>query len=70
MQALYKLRKLADDNGYTVRKNWSRDPDAFDYGLYAVTDVRYGGTTHTNLVNSPYALTLEEVEEELNRLID
>ena len=30
MQALYKLRKLADDNGYAVRKNQTRNPDAFD----------------------------------------
>ena len=70
MPVLYKLQKLADDNGYAVRKNQTRNPDAFDYGLYAVTDVGSGGTTHANLVNSPYALTLDEVEKELDRLID
>ena len=54
-----------------LRKSPSRNhPDSLDHGLYAVIDLSTGGTTHPEGVCSPYALTLDDVTAELNRLID
>ena len=60
-----QLTKRADDNGLAVRMNPSRNRDAFDYGLYAVIDLEFGGTTHACPTQGPYALTLGGVVEEL-----
>lgn len=64
MPTLAQLKKRADANGLAVRKSPSGD------GLYAVVDLSGGGTTHPQMDNvTPSALTLEEVEGELDRLI-
>ena len=56
-----RLRRMADRRGLILRKSRRRDPDAIDYGLYAVCDVQTGGTIHPEGVVSPYSLTLDEV---------
>ena len=63
MPTLAQLKKRADKNGLAVHKNPSGG------GLYAVIDLESGGTTHACPTGRPYALTLEEVEEELKRMI-
>ena len=62
-----RLRRVADRQGYRLIKTRRRDPNAFDYGLYALIDPQHGGTIHPHFVNSPYALTLDEVREYLNQ---
>ena len=69
MPTLAQLKKRADNNGLAVRRNPSGNRDAFDYGLYAVIDLESSGTTHACPTQRPYALTLDGVEGELNRLI-
>ena len=49
--------------GLRMSKSRRRDPDAFDYGLYALFDVDTGGTIHAMGPVSPYFLELDEVEQ-------
>jgi hypothetical protein len=62
-----KLRRAADRRGLRLEKSRSRDPNAIDYGLYAVIDVQTN-----NLINPAIAgrwkcsWTLDEVDEYLN----
>ena len=57
-----RLRRKADRIGWKLHKSRRRDPDAYDFGLYALTDIRTGGLVHRDNVNSIYALTLDDVE--------
>ena len=64
-----RLRRLADRQGLILRKSRRRDPDAIDYGLYALFDVQAGGTIHPQGVVSPYSLDLDEARELLGGLV-
>lgn len=60
-----RLRRAAERQGLTLVKSRRRDPRALDYGCFMIVDL------HTNSVvagelNTPRALTLDEVEEYLN----
>ena len=58
-----RLRRMANRQGYVLSKTRRRDPDAIDFGLYALIDPESGGTIHAQGPISPYALTLEDVAE-------
>ena len=57
-----RLRRKARRHGLFIRKTRRRDPDALDYGRYAIFDADHGGCCHAGSpINTPYALTLEDV---------
>lgn len=59
-----RLRRAADRQGLRLSKSRSRDPQAIDYGLYALVDVQTNGLVHPALADRwTHALTLDEVEE-------
>ena len=62
-----RLRRKADRQGLILHKSPRRTPDAIDYGLFSLCDVPTGVTIHPEGPISPYALTLEDVEEYLKR---
>ncbi|MFP5077020.1 hypothetical protein ACLE20_06905 [Rhizobium sp. YIM 134829] len=41
-----KLRRMADRQGLRLVKSRSRDPNAIDYGLYALIDVQTSGAVN------------------------
>jgi hypothetical protein len=63
-----RLRRMADRQGLRFVKSRSRDPQALDFGLYALVDVSTNG-----VVNPPIAgrwicsWDLDEVEEYLRQ---
>ena len=61
MQTIETLRRRADKLGLRIKKNRSRTPRDYDYGRYAIIMNSCGGTVHPYLVDSIYALTLEDV---------
>ena len=58
-----RLRRKADRMGLRLLKSRRRDPDAIDFGLYALVTVDVGGTIHPEGPISPYVLDLDGVEE-------
>jgi hypothetical protein len=65
-----RLRRLADRRGYRLMRSSSRDPDAIDYGLYALLDVKTGGTVNPAIANRWIcAWTLDDVEDWINEKI-
>lgn len=59
-----RLRRAADRQGLRLSKSRSRDPQAMDYGLYALIDHQTNGAIHPALADRwVHALTLEDVEE-------
>lgn len=59
-----RLRRSADRQGLRLMKSRSRDPQAVDFGLYALIDVETNGTVHPMLAQRwACALTLAEVED-------
>ena len=62
-----RLRRVADRQGLKLRRSRRRDPQAIDYGLYALTAQDGRGFTHLQGPNSIYALSLDEVEEYLTK---
>ena len=66
-QELLRLRLVADELGLRLEKSRRRNPDAIDYGRYAVFDIETGGTVHPMLADRyPHALTLEDVRAYLS----
>jgi len=62
-----KLRRQADRAGLRLTRARSRDPEAMDFGLYALIDHETGGSTHPALADRwVHTLTLEEVRDYLN----
>lgn len=61
-----RLRRMANRQGLRLMKSRSRDPNALDFGLYALTD------TQNVLINQPLAgrwacsWTIDEIENYLN----
>jgi len=56
-----RLRRAAARHGLRLLKSPRRDPDAFDFGLYALVDVQHGGAIHAgSAIGTPYALDLDE----------
>jgi hypothetical protein len=58
-----RLRAKARRCGYQLRKSRSRDPDAVDFGLYALIDPETGGAVNPALANRwVCSWTLEQVD--------
>lgn len=61
-----RLRRVSDRQGYRLTRSRSRDPNAIDYGLYALADVQTGGTVAAPIAGRwIHAMTLDEVESYL-----
>ncbi|WP_319414802.1 hypothetical protein [Marispirochaeta aestuarii] len=58
-----RLRRKLSRMGYNLSRSRRRDPDANDYGLYAIIDVESQGTVHAAAPWGIYTLTLDDVEE-------
>lgn len=57
-----RMRRKLDRMGYRLIKSRRKDPDAFDYGLFAIVDQNHNSLMHESLAGSIYALDLEEVD--------
>jgi hypothetical protein len=59
-----RLRRKADRMGYRLSRSRSRDPDAIDYGLYALLDLSTGGAVNPALAQRwVHSWTLDQIEE-------
>jgi hypothetical protein len=56
-----RIRRVAARRGYQLLKSRRRDPKAYDYGGYMLTDLQTGGVVF-GAAPYAYAATLEEVE--------
>lgn len=57
------LRRKADRFGLKLTKSRVRDPDAYDYGLYALIDIKTGGAKNPALAGQwVHSWTLDQVE--------
>jgi hypothetical protein len=62
-----RLRRTAERRGYRLVKSRSRDPQAVDFGLYAVIDVQTNGAVNPAIAERwVSSWSLDEVEEYLN----
>lgn len=61
-----KVRRKLERMGYRLEKSRRRDPDAIDYGLYAIVDPETHGLMHPSASWGAHALTLDEVEQWAN----
>jgi hypothetical protein len=59
-----RLRQMAARRGFLLRKSRSRDPEARDYGRYALVS-NSQGARHRGVSYGGYDLTLDDVEREL-----
>jgi hypothetical protein len=63
-----RLRRVADRYGYRLSRSTRRDPEALDYGLYALFDLRSGYAVNPALVNRfDHSWTLDDVEQFLTK---
>ena len=61
-----RVRRAADRQGLRLSKSRSRDPNAMDFGMYALIDQQTGGATHPALAQRwVHTLDLDEVEHYL-----
>ncbi len=61
-----RLRRKAERCGLRLIKSARRDPDASDYGLYALLDLQTGGAVNPALAGRwTCSWTLDEVEHYL-----
>jgi hypothetical protein len=61
-----RARRMAARQALRLVKSRSRDPQAIDYGLYALINIQTGGAINPALAGRwPCSWTLEEVEREL-----
>ena len=59
-----RMRGIADRIGYRLVKSRSRDPQAVDFGLYALIDVEIGGAVNPAIANRwTCSWTLDQCEE-------
>ena len=57
-----RLRRMAHRQGLILSKSRRRDPNALDYGLYALLDQSTGGTVHEYFAERyMHALDLNDV---------
>ena len=57
-----RLRRMADRQGFKLRRSPRRDTSAIDYGLYAITDHVSGGLVYEEGPISIFTLDMDEVE--------
>jgi hypothetical protein len=61
-----RLRRAADRQGLRLVKSRSRDPNAMDFGLYALIDIQTNGAVNPSLAGRWVCTwTLEQVEDYL-----
>ena len=53
-----RLRRMADRQGYALKKSGRRDPRAIDYGKYWITDPATNG-----MLTDEKGLSLDEIEQ-------
>lgn len=58
-----RLRRKLDRMGYRLLKSRRRDPDAVDFGCYAIADIRNVIVFGTSGGSGWYELDLDDVEE-------
>ena len=63
-----RLRRKADHLDCFVTKSRRRDPDVYDYGLYALRDCQSGGALHAHGPCSEFNLDLDELEQLVNKI--
>lgn len=56
-----RLRRKLERMGYRLHKSRRRDPDAWDYGLYAIVDVNTNAVMHQTIADTAFSLNLDEV---------
>ena len=57
------VAQQAEDLGWDLRKSPQRDPEAIDYGRYALIEVEHGSAIHPHGPTSEYVLDLDDVRE-------
>ena len=58
-----RLRRMAHRQGFILSKSRRRDPNALDYGLYALLDST-GGAVHPHLIDRyVHSVDLDEVRD-------
>lgn len=57
-----RLRRKADRMGFRLVKSRRRDPDALDYGCYALIDHEFGGCAFGQGPTGLPGASLEEIE--------
>jgi hypothetical protein len=63
-----RLRRMADRQGLRLQKSRSRDPNACDFGLYALIDHQTGGAINPRLAQRwVCSWSLKDVEDHLTR---
>lgn len=63
-----RLRRMADRQGLRVVKSRSRDPNAIDYGLYALIQQETGGAVNAAIAQRwVCSWSLDEVEQYLSK---
>jgi len=61
-----RLRRAADRQGLRLAKSRSRDPNAIDYGLYALIDIQTNAAVNPAIAGRwVCSWTLDDVEEYL-----
>lgn len=63
-----RIRRTIARRGYALNKSRRRDPKAWDFGSYQITDPQGGGLVFANwAVGHGFGLSLDDVEEWLER---
>lgn len=63
-----RLRRVAERYGYRLSRSTRRDPEALDYGLYALFDLQSGGAVNPALIDRfAHSWTLDDVEQYLTK---
>jgi hypothetical protein len=58
-----RLRRMAERQGFALQKSRRRDPRAYDYGTYMLTDPNTNSIVAAGDVGRGYGLTLDDIEE-------
>ena len=59
-----RLRRVAARQGYRLSKRKRHDPNAIDYGLFALIDIKTGGAVNAPLADHfVHSWTLDQVEK-------
>jgi hypothetical protein len=61
-----RLRRMAERRGLRLQKSPRRDPGAWDYGTYQLTDAREGWTVAEQMTGQGYGMSLDDIEEWLS----
>jgi hypothetical protein len=63
-----RLRRMAERQGLRLEKSRRRDPNAWDYGTWQLTDARTNAIVAQNFaIGQGYGLSLDDIEERLTQ---